>query len=522
VPATRRAYAAVDLGATSGRVIVGWVGPGTAGLLPGTGAASLRPGLFSSSDVPEGREQSRAGLEPGGPGARLEPGGPGGIELVEVHRFGHEVRVVVGHERWDLARILGEVEQGLAAAGRAAGDELVSVGVCGWGVDHAFLDGEGELLGDPISYRDRRTDGILPRLFARVPRVELHARTGIQSLPINTSAQLFAALEAGEWPRGARRLLMIPDLVHRHLCGSEVGEETNASTTQLCTFAPDGARVWDRELCRRLGIPPEVLPPLVKPGTQLGTLRPELARRLGLAELAVVAPGTHDTASAVAGTPLAPGWAYVSSGTWSLVGLETRVPVLTARAAAENVTNEAGVCGTNRLLKNVMGLWLLESCRRAWARRGSVRGHAELQRDLAGRSTLAQRLDPDDPRFLNAPDMPEAIAAFLRETGQAPLTDELDLSQLVLESLARRYAEVVTLLAELTGTRVAGLHVVGGGSQNEFLNRATATATGLPLRAGPVEATALGNVLLQALHDRAFPDLATARAAVARFLTAGP
>lgn len=474
----RRAYAAVDLGAGSGRVIVGWVGTGG-----------------------------------GAPGP--EPGAPR-IELREVHRFSHQVRSVDGHERWDLARILGEVERGLSAAGRTAGHELVSVGVDGWGVDHGFLGPDGRLLADPISYRDWRTEGVLERLFARVPRAELHRRTGIQSLPINTSAQLLAQLEAGEWPRAARRLLLIPDLVHRHLCGSEVSEVTNASTTQLCAVAPDGARAWDRELCARLDIPDEVLPPLVPAGTRLGTLHPGLARRLGLGEIAVVAPGTHDTASAVAGTPLEPGWAYVSSGTWSLVGLETRAPVLSARAAAENVTNEAGVCGTNRLLKNVTGLWLLESCRRVWARRGSVPEHAELQRALAGRAPLAQRLDPDDPRFLNPPDMPAAIAACLREGGQEPLEDELSVAQLVLESLARRYAEVIALLAELTGTPVRGVHVVGGGSQNEFLNRATARATGLSVRVGPVEATALGNVLVQALHDGAFPDLAAARAAVAR------
>jgi rhamnulokinase len=464
--AGRRAYAAVDLGAGSGRVIVGRVAAGR-------------------------------------------------IELHEVHRFTHDVRVVDGHQRWDLARILGEVERGLAEAGRAAGRELVSVGVDGWGVDHAFLDGGGRVLADPVTYRDARTDGILARLFARVPRAELHRRTGIQSLPINTSAQLFAQVEAGAWPRAARTLLMIPDLVHQHLCGAAVGEVTNASTTQLCTFGPGGARVWDHELCARLGIPSEVLPPLVTAGTPLGRLRPELARRLGLAELAVVAPGTHDTASAVAGTPLEPGWAYVSSGTWSLVGFETRAPVLGARAAAENVTNEAGVFGTNRLLKNVTGLWLLESCRRAWAQRGPVLAHEALQRALAGRAPLAQRLDPDDPRFLNPPDMPAAIAAFLRETGQAPLAGELDVSQLVLESLARRTAEVVTLLAELTGERPRGLHVVGGGSQNAFLNRRIAAATGLALRAGPVEATALGNVLVQAIRDGAFPDLAAARRAVA-------
>lgn len=467
--ASARAYAAVDLGAGSGRVMVGRV---------------------------------RAGR----------------IELEEVHRFRNEPRTVEGHLRWDLARLLAEVEQGLAAAGRAAGDELVSVGVDGWGVDHAFLDGAGRLLGDPIGYRDARTEGFLARLHARVPQAELHARTGIQSMAINTSTQLFAQVEAGEWPGGAARLLMVPDLVHRHLCGSEVGERTNASTTQLLDHGAGGTRErdWDRELCARLGIPADVLPPLVAAGTELGRLRPELARRLGLAELAVVAPGTHDTASAVAGAPLEPGEAYVSAGTWSLVGLETSAPVLGRAAAAANVTNEAGVLGTNRLLKNVMGLWLLESCRRSWSARGTVLSHEALQRALAGRAPLPWRLDPDDPRFLHPPDMPAAIAAALREQGETPPTDELDLSQLVLEALGRRTAEVLAQLAALTGHAPTGLRVVGGGSRNDFLNQATADATGLPVRAGPVEATALGNVALQALADDAFPDLAAARAAIGR------
>jgi len=458
-----RAYAAVDLGAGSGRVIVGRV----------------------SGE---------------------------GIELQEVHRFTHEVRRIDGHERWDFARILAEVERGLALAGRAAGPGLRSVGVDGWGVDHGFLGVRGELLADPITYRDARTNGRLERLFERVPRRELYARTGIQCLPINTSVQLFAQVEAGEWPAGATRMLMIPDLVHRHLCGSEASEETNASTTQLLGAR---SRRWDQELCAHLGIPREVLPPLVKAGTPLGRLRPELARRLDLAEIEVVAPGTHDTASAVAGTPLEPSWAYVSSGTWSLVGVETGTPVLGEHGCTENVTNEAGVFGTNRLLKNVMGLWLLESCRRTWASRGPVLDPDSLQRALAGRAPLAQHIDPDDLAFLNPPDMPAAIAAHLRATGQAPLEGELALSQLVLESLARRYAEVVAVLSDLTGSRIRGLHVVGGGSLNEFLNQATADATGLEVRAGPVEATALGNLAVQAIREGAFTSLAAAREAIA-------
>jgi rhamnulokinase len=310
---------------------------------------------------------------------------------------------------------------------------------------------------------------------------------------------------------------MIPDLVHRHLCGSDSSEVTNASTTQLLDAR---TRTWDTELCRRLGLPTAVLPPLVAPGTELGRLRPSLARRLGLAELAVVAPGTHDTASAVAGTPLEPSWGYVSSGTWSLVGLETAAPVLGDAACEANVTNEAGVYGTNRLLRNVMGLWLLEACRSAWSTRGPVRSHAELQRALRGRPALRQRLDPDDPRLLNPPDMPAAIATQLEERGVAPLNGELELSQLVLEALARRTAEVAATLAALTSEPLRGFHIVGGGSQNEFLNQAIAEATGLPVRAGPVEATTLGNVAVQAIHDGAFPDLAAARRALSRSFAA--
>jgi rhamnulokinase len=252
----------------------------------------------------------------------------------------------------------------------------------------------------------------------------------------------------------------------------------------------------------------------VPPGTRLGTLRSALAARTGLPPLPVTAPATHDTASAIAGTPLADGFAFVSSGTWSLVGIETREPVLTAQALARNVTNEAGVAGTNRLLKNVMGLWLVDSCQRQWQAQGRAPSSAELERRLLGAPLAAAQLDPDDPRFLNPPDMLAAIAAASAERGQPPVDDPVELTHVLLSALARRYAEVAGWLAELVGRPIAGLHVVGGGSQNSVLNQLTADATGLPVRAGPVEATALGNVLVQAIADGAFADLAAARATV--------
>lgn len=442
----------------------------------------------------------------------------GALALHELHRFRHGIVHEAGHDRWSMAELLHELERGLAAAARQdllpPGD-LRSVGVDGWGVDFGLLDAHERLLADPVCYRDHRTDGQLEPLFSVVPREELHRRTGIQCMPINTSVQLFAQVRAGEWPTAAHRLLMVPDLVHHWLCGSTCAEVTNASTTQLLSAAD---RTWDRGLVRRLGVPETVLPPLVPPGTRLGTLRPGLAAANGLPHLPVVAPATHDTASAVAGTPLGPGEAFLSSGTWSLVGVETAAPVLTDQALQRNVTNEAGVAGQNRLLKNVMGLWLLDSCLASWRRTGRAPGLDELQQRLLPLPPASLRIDPDDPRFLNPPDMPAALADWLRERGLGPLDDPFALAHVLLTSLAHRYAEIVRWLGELTGRPVPGVRIVGGGSRNLVQAQLTADLTGLPVRTGPVEATALGNVLVQAIADGAFPDLATARGALVPFV----
>jgi rhamnulokinase len=465
----RRGYLAIDLGAGSGRVMLGCLSRGK-------------------------------------------------LSLHELHRFRHDVRRQDGHDRWSFAAMTAAIEQGLAAAARQTFVPVAAIrsaGVDAWGVDFGLLDAHDQLLADPVCYRDGRTDGIFAQLFAAVPRAELYERTGIQCMPINTSAQLFAQVRAGEWPAAAARLLLIPDLVHHWLCGSTVCELTNASTTQLLTAT---TRTWDTALLARLGVPAAAMPPLVAAGTRLGTLRPELAAATGLPPRPLVAPGTHDTASAVAGTPLADGWAYLSSGTWSLVGVETRDVVLGAAALAHNVTNEAGVSGTNRLLKNVMGLWLLDSCNRRWREQGRAPSYADLERALLSRPPSTVRLDPDDPRFLHPPDMPAAIAAQLAERGQPVIDDPIELSHVVLTALARRYAEIVGWLGELTGRRVAGVHIVGGGSRNRVQAQLTADLTGLPVKAGPVEATALGNVLVQAIADGAFADLAAARAAVQPFV----
>ncbi len=451
--------------------------------------------------------------------------GEDGVRLEEVHRFHYAPRLHDGHLRWDFARLLEGVDEGLRRARRAAaehGMHLQSVGVDSWGVDYGLVDASGRLLEDPIAYRDGRTDGVMEQVFARVPRAEIFERTGIQLLPFNTLFQLYAHVRSG-LPRGAARLLMIPDLCHHHLCGSVVSEATNASTTQLLDARGGG---WAGVLFDRLDLPRGLMPEIVAAGTTLGGLRPERQAALGLGPLAVVAPATHDTGSAVAGTPLEPGWGFLSSGTWSLLGVEREGPLLGEAVARANFTNEAGAFGTVRFLKNVMGLWLLEASRREWeAAAGGGPLLASLLERVASVPGFVGFVFPDDPRFLHPSSMITELRDALRETGQSPPVDPVLLAKVVLDSLALRYASVVETLEALTGRPVPGVHVVGGGARNDYLNQATADATGRPVIAGPVEATAAGNLLVQAVAAGDVPSLAEGRrrlAASARLLRYEP
>jgi rhamnulokinase len=436
-----------------------------------------------------------------------------GATLREVHRFHYEPRPVDGHLRWDFARLQEGLQAGLASgrqAAEAGGGRLASVGVDSWAVDYGLVDAEGRLLEDPVCYRDGRTEGEMQRVFARVPAKEIFARTGIQFLSLNTLFQLSAHDRAGLPPRAAR-LLLIPDLCHKVLCGSESTERTNASTTQLLDARTGD---WAGDLIDRLGLPRGLMPAVVPPGTDLGPLRREMAAPAGLGEVRVVAPATHDTASAVAGTPLAPGWAYISSGTWSLVGVEQEEPLLSDAAREANFTNEGGVGGTVRLLKNVMGLWLLESCRREWGAGGPELG--ALLAGVAAVPGFAGFVDPDDPRFFNPRHMVSELQASLRETGHPAHEDPVLLAKVILDSLALRYAAVVRTIESLTGRAVPGIHVVGGGSRNDYLNQATADATGRPVLAGPVEAAVAGNLLLQAIAGGEVGSVAEGRRVLAR------
>lgn len=435
--------------------------------------------------------------------------GPGSL-LEEVRRFHYAPERRDGHLRWDFPHILDEIREAVRIAGRvvhARRERLVSVGVCSWGVDYGLVDESGTLLEDPVCYRDARTEGALEAVTRLVPRDEIFRRTGLQFLPFNTLYQLHAHRRSG-LPPAAARMLMIPDLCHASLSGHAAGEYTNASTTQMLSPV---SRDWDRDLVERVGIPPSLLPPLLQPGTDLGPLEASLARRAGLANTRVVLPATHDTASAVVGTPLSPGWAYISSGTWSLVGVERPEALTDPAVAAANVTNEGGAFGTVRLLKNVMGLWILEQCRREWAAAGRDVSIAQLTSAVASLEAPLVLIDPDDPRLLAPASMLDALRAVLADAGQRVGSDPASLAKVVLDSLAARYAHVVATLERLTGEPVRGLHVVGGGSLNAYLNQATADASGRPVLAGPVEATALGNLIVQAMAAGCFSTLAEAR-----------
>jgi rhamnulokinase len=427
----------------------------------------------------------------------------GELLLEEARRFHYPPREVDGRLRWDFAHILAEIRAGLRDAGEKAsalGRVVVSVGVDSWGVDYGLVDGAGRLVEDPVCYRDARTErerGRVAEVLGRQGLGEewIFARTGIQFLPFNTLFQLSAHARAGVRPE-AERLLMIPDLLNLALCGAQVVEFTNATTTQLVNAASGD---WDWELIGRLGLPGHLLADIAPPGTQLGVLRPEIETEAGLEGVRVIAPTTHDTGSAVAGAPLADGWAYISSGTWSLVGVELGAPLISDSVARHNFTNEGGAGRTARFLKNVMGLWVLESCRREWRERGAAADYDTLLAEVAARPEFPALIYPDDGRLFNPRSMTAAISEQLAETGQAAPDEPAALAKVILDSLALRYASVVRTIEELTGREVQGVQVVGGGSRNDYLNQATANATGKPVLAGPVESTVVGNAVVQAI-----------------------
>ncbi|WP_378143750.1 rhamnulokinase family protein [Cnuibacter sp. UC19_7] len=441
------AVAAVDLGATSGRVMLGYVGHDE-------------------------------------------------VRLVPVARFPNTPVRIRDGLHWNILELYRSITAGLTSAVREE-PELASIGIDSWAVDYALLSGD-RMLGTPYHYRDSRTERGVEATHARVPFEELYRRNGLQLLPFTTVYQLAAEAQDG-WLDRADSMLLIPDLISFWLTGERRAEYTNASTTGLLDVR---RRSWDDDLLDRLGLPARMLPELVEPGAVVGTLLPEVATELGAgAALPVTAIGSHDTASAVAAVPAtAEHFAYISSGTWSLVGVELDAPVLTDESRAANFTNEGGVDGRIRYLQNVSGLWLLSESVRTWERET---GETIDLPTLLGEATrvpagTVPTFEAGDPVFIAPGDMPARIASWCSDRGMRAPQSRAEVVRSILESLAEAYAVSLRLASELSGKRIDVVHIVGGGSQNELLCQLTADRTGLPVLAGPVEATAFGNVLVQA------------------------
>ncbi len=427
--------------------------------------------------------------------------GDGRLHLTEVHRFWNGPVRVRDTLHWDILHLHRSMLDGLRSTGPVDG-----IGIDSWAVDYGLLDNAGRLLSNPVHYRDARTDGVMERVLESVPAADLYDITGLQQLPFNTICQLVVE----PFLSRAKTLLMIPDLLGYWLTGEIGAERTNASTTQLYDVR---TRAWSEHLAARVGVPPGVLPELREPGDAIGTLLPAVAEETGLDPATrVIAVGSHDTASAVVAVP-AEGehFAYISSGTWSLVGLELDQPVLTDEARAANFTHEGGVDGRIRFLRNVMGLWILQECLRVWGTTELPR----LLREAAEVPPFAVLIDPDAPEFLAPGNMPRRIEEHCRATGQEPPSSRAALVRCVLESLALAYRRTLRQAQTIADRQVDVLHVIGGGSQNELLCQLTADACGLPVLAGPVEASALGNVLVQARAlGEPLPDLGAMRALV--------
>jgi rhamnulokinase len=437
------------------------------------------------------------------------------LSLEEMHRFGNGPVSAAGHLYWDLLGLWNHVVQGLRASAGKLGGQIQSVGVCTWGVDFGLLGRGNELLGNPYCYRDSRTDGMLERALEIVPRDEIFAHTGVQFLQINTLYQLLAMrLNSSPLLDVAESLLMVPDLFHWLLSGAKVNEMTEASTSQF--FDPRRGN-WSTDLFERLQLPTRILGAIVAPGTRLGPLLPAVQAASGLSGVEVVVPGSHDTASAVMGVPAAsrpgaePDWCYISSGTWSLMGVETPAPVVTPQCQARNFTNEGGVGGTTRLLKNICGLWMVQECRRCWNQAGAAYSWDDLNNLSAAAPPLAALVDVDDGHFLAPADMPQAIRDYCLRSDQSPPSSVGAVVRCTLESLGMRYRQVLGWIEELVGRRIETIHIVGGGAQNRTLCQMTADACRRRVVAGPIEATAIGNIMMQAVSAGAVSSIAEAR-----------
>jgi rhamnulokinase len=447
--ADERRYIAVDLGAESGRVMLGKVS-----------AEELR--------------------------------------LEEVHRFSNGPIEYNGHLQWDFGRLLSEIKTGLGKAAKQAGGEVAGIGVDSWGVDFGLLDEKGNLMENPYHYRDGRTNGMLEKAFELMPKREIYEHTGIQFMQLNSIYQLLSMrLSNSPVLTKAKQLIFTADLVSYFLSGKPYAEYTLASTSQLMNMRTGQ---WSRTIFEKMNLPIDVMPDVIGPGKVIGKLTKKIADEIGCGEIPVIAVGSHDTASAVAAVPAdqKTKWAYLSSGTWSIIGIEMPKTIINDKTFTHQFTNEGGVEGTIRLLKNIMGLWLVQECRRQWQKEGEELSYAQLTAMAEKARPFAATVNIDTSEFLAPGDMPRRINEHLAKNGQQPINDKGQMARVLLECLAMKYREEMCRLEEIAGKKFDCLHVVGGGSQNELLNQLTASAIGKKVVAGPVEATAIGNVLMQA------------------------
>jgi rhamnulokinase len=458
---SERTYIAVDLGAESGRVMLGTVGKGK-------------------------------------------------LALQEAHRFANGPVEVDGSLRWDFDKLFSEVKKGIGRAARLVQSEPAGIAVDTWGVDFGLIGSDGKLIENPYHYRDARTNGMMEKAFEMMDKRRIYENTGLQFMQFNTIYQLLAMrLAKSRSLKKAKKLLFMADLVSYHLCGRAYSEYSFASTSQLLNMATGK---WSEEIFEALSLPREIMQDILQPGTIVGNLKEEIAAELGCGLIPVIAVGAHDTASAIAAVPAGPGnWAYLSSGTWSLMGVEASRAIINDTTFKYEFTNEGGLEGTIRLLKNIMGLWLVQECRRQWAKEGEEFGYDELAKMAEDARPFAAYIDPDCPEFLSPGDMPSRINAHLRQTGQQPIEDKGQMIRSILESLAMRYRWVLERIEEITGKRIDCLNIVGGGIQNELLCQFTADAIGRRVITGPIEATASGNILMQAKAAGQIDSLAEAR-----------
>jgi rhamnulokinase len=441
-------YIAVDLGAESGRVMLGCVAKG------------------------------RLSLEP-------------------VHRFANGPVQEKGSLRWDFDRLLAEIKVGIGLAAKKAGGQVRGIGVDTWGVDFGLLGADGQLLEKPYHYRDSRTNGMMDKAFQQMPKRRVYESTGIQFMQLNSLYQLLAMrMASSDVLAKTDRLLFMADLFSYFLCGKALGEYTLASTSQMMDMRTGE---WSKPILQELSLPMGIMPEIVMPGTVIGELTDEIAKEIGCGKIPVIAVGSHDTASAVLGVPgKGDKWAYLSSGTWSLMGVELPTAIINDKTFQYEFTNEGGVEKTIRLLKNIMGLWLVQECKRQWQREGEDLPYGTLTKMAAEAEPFFGYIDCDNSDFLAPGDMPARINDSLSRTGQKPTNDKGQMLRAVLESLALKYRSVLKAIEDVTGSEIEVLNIVGGGIQNELLCQFTANAIGRKVVTGPIEATAIGNILMQA------------------------